>query len=874
MDADRMRRIQDLFAAALERPPELRAAFLHEAAGADAELRVEVESLLEHDSQAGAEFLRPVDPRDRSRAWPRSGAGRVTTPIDPLDASAAPVTPRIRRQDETMQPLEIAGYEITQELGRGGQGVVYRAVQKATKREVAIKVLLAGPFAAPAAQRRFEREIELVAQLRHPSIISIFHSDVTSDGHPYYVMDFVSGRPLKEYVRLKALSLEETLALFLTICEAVQHAHQKGVLHRDLKPTNIVVDENSTPRILDFGLAKPLRATEENLISVGKEIIGTLAYMSPEQAAGDGDETDTRADVYSLGVILYELLCGRRPYSTDGTFADVLRQIAETPPLPPRRNWNVDAGVARRSERRGRSEKCPIDGELETIVLKALAKERERRYQSVGDLIRDLRHYQRGEPIEARGDSLAYVLWKQSRRLFRQAPIAGLILLCAILAPGLLTALVFWRQAVHERDVAAAAISFLNNDVFQRLDPEMAGRDVDLRELLDAASARIGERFADAPLAEASIRLTLGNFYGSLGENARALEHLEQALRLRRAALGDRHLAVAEALLSVSRVLENLGRDKEAEEDLREGLAIRSVLLGENDPLVVATVEQLAAFARRQGNLELVALLMPRAGESGNSAKVTNGRSPVATPAATEPAADASAARVDRLRDRVRQARHSHGSSHPIVAQRLSDLADELVSAGRAAEAEPYFEEALAIWTNQLGSEHIRARDVFSKLEDLLFQTGQHEKLERLLVERLNLALAADNPLALSSAAWDVVKRTGYPADLYERALTAARRACALQPENGAFLNTLGVTLYRTRCYEEARVTLLRSDKLNDDHPADIAFLAMSLSRVDRTDDARRELERLRELMRQRPWAADPQSLRFLHEAETLIEGG
>jgi tetratricopeptide (TPR) repeat protein len=209
------------------------------------------------------------------------------------------------------------------------------------------------------------------------------------------------------------------------------------------------------------------------------------------------------------------------------------------------------------------------------------------------------------------------------------------------------------------------------------------------------------------------------------------------------------------------------------------------------------------------------------------------------------------------------------------VAQRLTELADRLVYEGSLAEAELLYEEVLAIWTDQLGSEHIRARDTFAKLEDVFVRSGEIEKAVPFLRSRLERALAdTDNARLLSSAAWDVVKRSDYSTDLYARALEAARRARELQPDNGAFWNTFGVAQYRIGRFEDAHATLTRSDTLNDGHPADMAFLAMSLARIGEADAAQRELERLRRLMRRQPWTNDPQSLRFLREAQTLVEVG
>lgn len=849
MNTDYMSRAQELFQSAIALPANQRADFLRESAGDDANLRDEVESLLQHDQQATAAFMQTPD------------APTLTQKMANLDATDN-AGPDVDDQESPFD-LSIEGYKITKELSRGGQGVVYQAIQDATRRDVAIKLLHDGAHASRATRRRFEREIELVAQLSHPNIISIFHSGRTADRRQFYVMDYVDGKPLDRYVRNSDLSLEDVLALIATICDAVQYAHGKGVIHRDLKPSNVLVAADGTPKILDFGLAKPLAATAESLISINQEIVGTLPYMSPEQAGGGPGAIDTRTDVYSLGVMLYELLTGQKPYPMGGFLTDVLRHIAETQPTPASRSWTRAAGVTHRAVRRMHVGECPIDGEVEAIVYKALAKERQWRYQSAGELARDIRHYLSGEPIEAKGDVLAYVLWKQTRRLFRQAPVAALLALCALLAPGFVVAVMFWRQASQERDVANAAISFLNNDVFQSIDPERSGRDVDVIDLLDAASARIEDRFADAPLQEASIRQTLGNFYGSLGENDEALGHLERTLKLRREKLGDRHLDVAETLVSLSRIYENTGRGVEAEDCLREALAIRERLLGRNDPMVADTVRQLAAFAGRQGNLELESILAARTGASDKvNRKPSEGGIPT---------------RADDWRksldEQLARARRTHGDSHPEVARSLTELADRLSSAGNLTEAEPFYEEALSIWTEQLGAEHLRAREAFTKLEDTLSRLGKTEKMAPILEGRLDRALArGDNAMLLSAASWDVVKRPGYSADLYAKALEAATRACAMQPDNGAYQNTKGVAGYRAGLFERAHATLTHADKLNDGHPADVAFLAMSLARLGRTDEARQELELLRKMMRKDPWSTDAQSLLFLHEAESLEE--
>ena len=387
-----------------------------------------------------------------------AGIAELDAPLAARGTSAEPSGSEARSR----RGPAIAGYQIIGELHRGGQGAVYRAIQEHTKREVAVKVLLEGLYASPSARRRFEREIELAAQLRHPNIVTVFHSGVTPDGCQYCVMDYVRGLPLDEHVRRNELPLEDTLKLFAAVCDAVMYAHQRGIIHRDLKPSNIIVDAAGVPKVLDFGLAKQMFGPTDTFASLSGQVFGTLPYMSPEQTRGRPEEIDTRSDIYSLGMILYRLLTGSFPYPVDTQFVEAVQHIVETPPTPPSRVWTSAAGVVRRSARHTTTTKCPIGDEVQTIVLKALAKEPERRYQSALELANDIRRYIAGEPIAAKRTSHWYVLQKTVRRYkLRFAVAAAIVLLTAAstIALSIMYGKQTWllKEVEDERNRAVAA---------------------------------------------------------------------------------------------------------------------------------------------------------------------------------------------------------------------------------------------------------------------------------------------------------------------------------------------------------------------------------------------------------------------------------
>lgn len=426
--------------------------------------------------------------------------------------------------------LHIAGYDVRDEIRRGGQGIVFRALQESTKREVAIKILREGPGATDAVRKRFEREIELAAALNHPHIVTVFDSSETADGNKYFVMDYVRGQPLDRYLATRSSSLVDRVALHSTICKAVNYAHQRGVIHRDLKPPNILVDDEGNPHILDFGLARQTTTADTAPMTTTGHVAGTLPYMSPEQARGLPDAVDVRSDVYSLGVILYELLTGRYPYPVQGDTIQVLKHIAETPPARPSRPGRLpsDDGTTDPALETPPTSSLVIDDEVETIVLKALSKERERRYQSAGELARDLDHYLAGKPIEAKRDSGWYVLKKTLRRYrVGVAVVAAFILLITVSAVSL--GVMYWAQsqARAEAERQANVARERLHQVRQIANTLMLGVDPRISHLPGAAPAR---RF----VVEAGL-----NFLGILARESADDPRIQQELAVAYITIGD-----------------------------------------------------------------------------------------------------------------------------------------------------------------------------------------------------------------------------------------------------------------------------------------------------------------------------------------------
>jgi len=490
-------------------------------------------------------------------------------------------------------------------------GQVWLAEQTAPlRRQVALKLIRVGMYDESVLQR-FESERQSLATMNHPSIAKVFDAGTTPDGQPYFAMEYVPGLPITQYCDGKRLKISERLQLFVQVCEGVQHAHQKAIMHRDLKPANILVEEvdgKATPRIIDFGLAKavtPATPGEGLLTQVGA-FVGTPGYMSPEQVTPDLYDIDTRTDVYSLGVVLYELLTGFLPFDTkrnDQRFADKFRQLREEDPPPPSTKVRADReSSTSRAEERSTDPKQLVSllrGDLDWITMKVLERDRARRYGTPSDLAADISRYLHHEPISARPASSAYKLRKYVRRhRFGAAVGAALALLLA--GFGVMQGLQL-RRITRERDRANRITDFMVG-MFKVPDPsEARGSKITAREILDKASNDIEAGLANDVEVQSQFMQVMAQTYVNLGLFARAHGLADRALENRRRGLGPTNRKTLESMTQLGWILDREGHDLEAEKLIRETLDLQRRVLGPEDPLTLETTDNLGIILEKQG---------------------------------------------------------------------------------------------------------------------------------------------------------------------------------------------------------------------------------------------------------------------------------
>ena len=623
---------ESIFAAAvvIASVPE-RQAYVHQACDGDAELLDRINALLRAHDRAGHFFDQPV---------PGGPENTLTYP-----------------QTEQAGSVFAGRYKLLEEIGEGGMGSVWVAEQtEPVRRKVAVKLIKPG-MDSKTVLARFEAERQALAVMNHPNIAKVLDGGLTESGRPYFVMEYVKGIPITEYCDAMRLSVPERLDLFIQVCGAVQHAHQKGIIHRDLKPSNILVapyDDKPVPKVIDFGLAKAMNQslTERTLHTAHETVLGTPIYMSPEQAQLNNLDVDTRSDLYSLGVLLYELLTGSTPLEKQrfkqAGWDEVRRIIREEE--PPRPSTRISSCQTLPSLAAGRRTE-PIQltnqvrGELDWIVMKALEKDRNRRYETANGFALDLQRYLNGEPVLAAPPSTSYWLQKLARK-HRAALISATLFALFLIGGGTVSiwqavratraesqALAAERQAKNDRALAlnqqklaeeretrarenekkaqaaetaakesdATAkdvLNFVRDKIFAAARPPLnnggLGKDVTLRQALDEAETKITESFAKRPRVEARLRSILDSTYAALGETQLAGVQIERAFALAKQHYGVDDEFTAGLEYAVQDYYRFAGRSAEAIQLLEESLARRRKTLGPENRITVSTLEYLA----------------------------------------------------------------------------------------------------------------------------------------------------------------------------------------------------------------------------------------------------------------------------------------
>ncbi|MDZ4828992.1 MAG: tetratricopeptide repeat protein [Phycisphaerae bacterium] len=672
----RWTRMSDLFGDAIELPSDRRAAFIEQLARSDTTLSAELDRLLRFHAAAGA-FLEPP-----IAASLQLGAG--------LDAPHAFVG------------RTIDGYRILRTIATGGMGVVFEAEQESPARRVALKFVHPG-LASRALSQRLVREGAALARLRHPGIAQIFavgNGDVDGTPFPYLVMELVDGKPLNEVAADPTLGTRARVAMLIAIAEAVQHAQEKGVIHRDLKPSNVLGAPDGRPRVLDFGVARLLDADSPlSMATMPGMLVGTLRYMSPEQfgdgSGGGSGEVDTRSDIYSLGVMAYELLSGRLPFDApSGSIAETIRVIVECEP-PPLRRFAPSVGR-----------------DLECIVMKAIDRDRNRRYSSAGALAADFQRFLDGEPIEARPATTAYQLTRFAAR--HRGVVAGIAATLLVLLLGLVLyageADRAHREALRATDAAntSQAVSDFMVRMMARVDPNRGGS-VDIRALVRGALDDIAPSFEAQPIQAAAVHNEMGTIFYNLRDYESAAQEYEIALRLRDAALGPNAEASLDSVNALGQTKAQLGHHDEATALYRRALDGRRSLLGEDAPKTLIVRSNMAVALPVEGKhaeaeamlREVLASQERTLGDGAKATLITMGNI-------------ASACRRDRRYEEAYELRCTcyerflalNGRDHAMTAIAENAVAQSLHDLGRLSESDDRFRAARDGLARTLGPDH------------------------------------------------------------------------------------------------------------------------------------------------------------------------
>ncbi len=736
MDAPHFRRLVDILGDALLLPAGERAAFVERACAGDAALLGEARSLLAEAESTSFEAV----------------TGRLGARVERAAQSL--------RGTDTL-PSQIGPYRILDILGEGGMGLVYHAEQtEPIRREVALKMVRGGLLGA-GARARFEAERQALAVMNHPGIASIYDAGATDDGVPYFAMELVRGEPITTFCDQHHHNVDARLDLFVEVCRAVQHAHINGIVHRDLKPSNILVaslDGHAQPRVIDFGIAKVVEAaadTETPHTAFGS-VIGTIEYMSPEQAAGGGTPVDTRSDVYSLGVILYELVTGSLPFDSAALrgagAVEAQRLIRDTDPPTPARRFTSSGTPEATARVRGTDERTlrrRLDGDLGWIIMRALEKDPARRYQSASDLAADLGRLRRNEAVDAGPLSRRYRAGRFVRRHRTGVVAASLVVLALITGVtlatvGLVRAKRAQQRAENEAHRATVIKDFVTG-MLAAVRPEQAkGRAITVQEVLDSTAARVDRNhaFDDDPVVLAAVLHSLGETYLALAQYDRAKPLFQRALALRREALGPDDDLTIGTLGRLAATQAQEGDPRDAIATAAEVVAARRRTRGENDAEYSAALSNLGNMYADIGDYAAAepllreSLAIDRRVLGDDSEDITFTLNNLATVLVDEEKYEDA---IPLHQESLALRRRLFGEPSAQVAIALGNYTLALDGAGRYAEAEATADSALAMAITVFGPRHLRTATNRVRLAQVFLHTGRAAQAEPLLREAVDV---------------------------------------------------------------------------------------------------------------------------------------
>jgi serine/threonine protein kinase/tetratricopeptide (TPR) repeat protein len=751
------RRAFEVFAKALPLSGAEREAWLDEACTGDAALREEVLSLLAHDAQGKDED--PTANEARKALLELVAGSEGTAASDATDS------------DEAEQHVDVIDrYKLLQRIGEGGMGTVWMAEQlEPIKRRVALKIVKLGMDTRQVV-RRFEAERQALALMDHPNIAKVLDGGATAAGRPYFVMELVKGTAITDYCDRARLGLQERLELFAKVCDAIQHAHQKGVIHRDVKPSNVLVtlhDGVPVPKVIDFGIAKATSGelTPKTLFTRFEQVIGTPEYMAPEQTEMSGLDIDTRADVYSLGVLLYELLTGTTPLSLRETlqrgYEEMLRTIREEDPVRPSTRVSslgeTAAAVAKARHADTEHLSRSLRGDLDWIVLRCLEKDRTRRYETANGLAADVRRHLADEPVLAGPPTARYRLRKFVRRNRSQVVAAGALL--ALLVLGVVGTSLGMVRAQREADRAerelarATEIKQLIVGMLQGIRPDEArGADTELLEaILDDTASRLAAGQVTDELVAAEMHALIGDVYSRISRLEEAQEHLSAALETRRRLLGEEDPEVLEVLYLLAKLYGRMERLPESTALFEHVLAASRRTLGDEHPATLVAMSSVADAYTREGRLADAETLLLRAHEGlerlyGGEHEQT--LVVLAQLAGCYLSQGRHAEAEERYRHVLDVRRRLRGNDDPWTLDCMNGLGALLAETGRLDEAEPLMRATLEGKRRVLGDGHFMTLSAYSNLVRLLMELGRDAEAESLGRTALKIARRERQPSA------------------------------------------------------------------------------------------------------------------------------